>query len=233
MILGTTDFTQMLAFQEAVNFSYQQVFEALLVAFVLSLIVATVYRISVGDRIVSPSMLGSLVLLAMVGAMVMMVIGNNLARAFSLVGALAIVRFRTRLRSPWDITFVFFSLAVGIAAGVFAWKVAVMGTMMISLAVLTMYILPISGIRRKIHTLRCDVAAYESLEAKLDQVLDTHLRQRWLVEARSLRFGETLSYRYRIILKDPDQFQPLVRALSDLEGVQRVVLGFEDEGEET
>ena len=105
MIIGQTDFTELLAFGDAVNLSYQQVFEALLVAFVLSLVVASVYRISVGDRVVSPAMQGSLVLLAMVGAMVMMVIGNNIARAFSLVGALAIVRFRTRLRSPWDISF--------------------------------------------------------------------------------------------------------------------------------
>jgi hypothetical protein len=232
MILGQADYSELLAFGDAVNLSNLQVFEALLVALVLSLVVATVYRISVGDRIVSPSMQGSLVVLAMVGAMVMMIIGNNIARAFSLVGALAIIRFRTRLRSPWDITFVFFSLAVGIAAGVFAWHIAVMGTMMISLAVLTMYILPLSGIRRKIHTLRCDVAAYEDLESNLDQVLDQFLRKRWLVEARSLRFGETLSYRYRIILKDQDSVQPLVRALSDLEGVQRVVLGIEDEGSE-
>ena len=112
MILGQADYSELLAFGDAVNLSNHQVFEALLVALVLSLVVATVYRISVGDRIVSPSMQGSLVILAMVGAMVMMIIGNIVARAFSLVGALAIVRFRTRLRSPWDITFVFFSLAV-------------------------------------------------------------------------------------------------------------------------
>ena len=76
------------------------------------------------------------------------------------------------------------------------------------------------------------MAAYENLESQLDAILDSHLRQRWLVEARSLRFGETLSYRYRIILKDQEQLQPLVRKLSDLEGVQRVVLGYEDDGGE-
>ena len=76
MILGQTDISELLAFGEAVNLGYQQVFEALLVAFVLSLVVATVYRISVGDRIVSPAMLGSLVLLAMVGAMVGVMVGG-------------------------------------------------------------------------------------------------------------------------------------------------------------
>ena len=87
MILAQTNFTDALAFGAATNLNYQEVYEAMLVAFVLSLVVATIYRISVGDRVVSPAMLGSLVLLAMVGAMVMMVIGNNLARAFSLVAA--------------------------------------------------------------------------------------------------------------------------------------------------
>ena len=93
----------------------QQVVLTLALALGLGLSVAVVYRLSVPGRVLSPAMQSSLVLLAMVAAMVMMVIGNNLARAFSLVGALAIVRFRTRLRSPWDISFVFFSLAAGIA----------------------------------------------------------------------------------------------------------------------
>jgi len=127
-----------LAFGSALNLSLVQVFQGMMAALLLGILVAVVYRVSVAGRIVSAAMPGSLIVLAMVGAMVMMVIGNNLARAFSLVGALAIVRFRTRLRSPWDITFVFFALAAGIAAGVGAFRVAVLGTVMVSLAVLTL-----------------------------------------------------------------------------------------------
>ena len=45
------------------------------------------------------------------------VIGNNLARAFGLVGAMSIIRFRTAVRDVQDIVFIFFALAVGMAAG--------------------------------------------------------------------------------------------------------------------
>lgn len=218
-----------LAFGTALNLSLADVFQGLMAALILGIVVALVYRVSVAGRVVSAAMPGSLIVLAMVGAMVMMVIGNNLARAFSLVGALAIVRFRTRLRSPWDITFVFFALAVGIAAGVGAYRVAFMGTLMVSLAVLALYVLPMGGIRRKVHLLRCDVAAYQEVETEMDRILSGFIRRKWMIEARSMRFGETLSYRYRVILLDDTRTRELLRALADTEGVERVVITEEEE----
>ena len=218
-----------LAFGQALNLDLMQIFQSLILALVLGVVVALVYRISVSTKVISPAMLSSLVILAVIGAMVMMVIGNNIARAFSLVGALAIIRFRTRLRSPWDITFVFFSLAVGIACGVFAYRVAVLGTLVISLAVLALYVVPLGGTRGPLHLLRCDIAAYQGTEAAILEVLDRYLRKRSLVEARSLRFGETLSYRYKVAMKREDQLEALLRALSDVEGVERVIIDAEDE----
>jgi uncharacterized membrane protein YhiD involved in acid resistance len=193
--------------------------------------VALAYRFSVPGRVLSPAMQSSLVLLAMVAAMVMMVIGNNIARAFSLVGALAIVRFRTRLRSAWDISFVFFALAVGIGCGVMAYKVAVLGTVMVTLAVLALQVIPLGGIRSdRIHMLRCDVASFEGAEKEMEGVLDGFLQRRWLVEARSLRFGETLSLRYRVVVRDPDQIGEMLRQVGAVEGVERVIIDLGDEG---
>jgi hypothetical protein len=210
----------------------QQVVLTLALALGLSLVVALVYRLSVPGCVLSPTMQSSLVLLAMVAAMVMMVIGNNLARAFSLVGALAIVRFRTRLRSPWDISFVFFSLATGIGCGVMAYQVAILGTVMISLAVLALHVIPLAGIRpENLRYLRCDVGAFEGVENRLEQVLDDHVARRWLVEARSQRFGESLSFRYRVVVRDPDNVAPMMRAISGIEGVERVVLDLSDENQ--
>ncbi len=210
----------------------QQVVLTLVLALVLGLAVAFVYRLSVPGRVLSPSLQASLVLLAMVTAMVMMVIGDNLARAFSMVGALAIVRFRTRLRSPWDISFVFFSLAAGIACGVLAYQVAVLGTALVGLAVLGMHVIPLSGIRPDhLRMLRCDVGVFEGVENRLEQILDDHLDRRWLVETRSQRFGESLSFRYRVVVRDPDDVAEMMRAISNLEGVEKVVLDLSDENQ--
>lgn len=219
-----------LAFSGALELSWAQIAAAMLLAMVLSTICALIYRVSVPGRLLSPAMQSSLVILAMVGAMIMMVIGNNVARAFSLVGALAIIRFRTRLRSPWDITFVFLALAVGIACGVFAFKVAVMGTAMVGLAVLALFVIPLSGTRGEVLGLRVDIAAYEGAEADAAGVMDRYLRRRWLTEARSLRFGETLSYRYRVVFKDPDKLEVMLRELAGVEGVERIVLETDGEG---
>ena len=213
-----------LAFGQALNLGFTDIFQGLVLALLLGVVVAGLYRVSVPGRVLSPAMVSSLVLLSLVASMVMMVIGNNIARAFSLVGALAIIRFRTRLRSPWDISFVFLSLAVGIACGVFAFRVALMGTVVIALTVLVMQALATLRSHNGIQLLRCDLAAYEAREEAIRGVLEQHLARRSLVEARSLRFGETLSYRYRVVLKDPMGAEALLQALSAVEGVERVVL---------
>ena len=72
-----------LAFAPALNQDLPAVFESQLLALILGLMVMAVYRYSVDERIASPPMQASLVLLAMIGSMVMMIIGNNIARAFS------------------------------------------------------------------------------------------------------------------------------------------------------
>ncbi len=204
-------------------------FESMFLSLLLGLLVAGVYRYSVGARLSTAAMSGSLVLLSMLGAMIMMVIGNNIARAFSLVGALAIVRFRTRLRSPWDITFIFFSLAVGIAAGVGAYQIAVLGAMIIALSIMAMT--PMLTRRSAVHTLRCDLAAYEDAATRIEDLMAPYLQNRWLEEVRSLRFGETFSYRYRIVLRNDAQIAPLLRILAESEGVERVVISSEDAAE--
>ena len=218
-----------LAFGQVLNLSAGDIFITLVLALLLGLVVAFTYRYSVPGRLLSTPLMSSLVLLAVISAMVMMVIGNNVARAFSLVGALAIIRFRTRLRSPWDITFIFLSLAVGIASGVLAYRVAVLGTLVVVLAVMALQVIPL-GPAGTMHLLRCDLAAYQATEAEVLQVFRRHLKRWWLAEVRSLRFGETMSYRYRVILLDDTGYDALLRELADVEGVERLVLDAEDEG---
>lgn len=199
-----------------------QVIQALLLAFVLGLVIAALYRYSLADRPVSPAVLATFAILPMVAAMVLLVIGNNLARAFTLVGALAIVRFRTRVQSPWDITFVFMALGVGIACGVTAFEVASVSTAVIGLAVLLVGVLPGMKPRGDLFNLRCDVAASDSAVDMMIPVIEKFASRHWLDEVRSLRFGETLSLSWRVRLRPDQHIAGLVRELSVLEGVERV-----------
>lgn len=203
--------------------------QALILAFLLGLVVATVHRWSVPNRLVPPSLVASLALLPVVAGLVLMVIGNSLARAFSLVGALAIIRFRTRLQSTWDISFVFLSLAVGIGCGVGALDLSIVGTGVAVLAVAILGVLPGARPQSDVHMLRCDVSTWQVSEAQLLPVIDRHVRGRWLSSARTVRFGESLSLTYRILLDRKSNLESLVRELAGIEGVERVTVLSEDD----
>ena len=109
------------------------VFTNLIVALVCGIIIALVYRFIYKGPSYSVTYVNSLVLLALVTSVVMLVIGNNLARAFGLVGAMSIIRFRTAVRDVQDIVFIFFSLAIGMASGVGLHVIALVGTITISI----------------------------------------------------------------------------------------------------
>src|SRR5437870_12701475 len=107
----------------------------LLVALALGCLVAWIYRRTRQGNEVAASFPVTLVLLSVLIAMVTQVIGDNVARAFSLVGALSIVRFRTVVRDTQDTAFVIFAVIVGMAAGANHLWVALIGIAIIAVAI--------------------------------------------------------------------------------------------------
>src|SRR5262245_1346418 len=105
------------AFGEGPNVLPGQVFVRLVVALILGGVVALIYRYTRKSSEIVSSFPVTLVLLSVLIAMVTQVIGDNVARAFSLVGALSIVRFRTVVRDTQDTAYVIFAVVVGMAVG--------------------------------------------------------------------------------------------------------------------
>lgn len=193
---------------------------ALLVALGAGAILSLLHRFALHERIVPGALSMALVLLSFGGAFVTLLIGESLARAFSLAGALAVVRFRTRMDNPLDLAFVFLVMGAGMGAGTFAWSVVGIG-----LAIVVLTVLALGSVIRSrgdVHLVRVDLVAHSSRAELLDAVLDKHVRTRSLEQARSLRFGETLSLWYRVALRGQG-VEDLIRELSALEGVERVV----------
>ncbi len=200
--------------------------QAMLLSFALGVAVALLHRLAIMDRIVGPSITVALVLLSMGGSLVMLTIGESLPRAFTLVGALAVIRFRTNLGNPIDIAFVFLAMVMGISAGVLAWHVGLIGIGTIGLALLVMGLLPSGG---ESNIVRIDLVAHEQGDEDIDKLLDKHVTKRWLEQARSVRFGETISLWYRVTLRRGASMERLVTDLSAFERVERVVVLASDE----
>lgn len=94
-----------------------QIFLAMIYPFILAFPLAWVYRYVQKNNNFSSSFIMSLFLFATLSSVMTILIGNNIARAFGLIGALSIIRFRSALKDPLDAVFIFWSLAIGMASG--------------------------------------------------------------------------------------------------------------------
>ncbi len=104
-------------FQVAGDLTLENVAVTLALAFVLGLFILLVYRLTFGGVIFSKSFGTSLIMIAMVTAMIIMPITTNLMLSLGMVGALSIVRFRTAVKDPMDTIFMFWAIAAGITLG--------------------------------------------------------------------------------------------------------------------
>ncbi|HRV96542.1 MAG TPA: DUF4956 domain-containing protein, partial [Anaerolineae bacterium] len=112
-------------------FNTSDIMFSIIISFLLALIIAYVYKITYKGVSYTQSYVHTLIMMTMVVAVIMLIIGSNIARAFSLVGALSIIRFRNAVKDTRDVGYIFFAMAVGMAAGTRFYLVAVMTTLTI------------------------------------------------------------------------------------------------------
>ena len=108
----------------------------LVLSFILGLAIAIVYQKTFKSLSYSSSFILALILLPLITSLVLLTIGSNLARAFGLVGTLAIIRFRTPVKDPKDMVFIFLTLATGIIVGTQNYHIAIIGVIFILIIIL-------------------------------------------------------------------------------------------------
>ena len=99
------------------NFTYTQFIFALVLATVLSTLVGLVYKMTHTGLAYSRSFTITMVAMSITICFIMLIIGSNLARAFSLVGALSIIRYRNAVKESRDTAYIFLAMAIGMACG--------------------------------------------------------------------------------------------------------------------
>lgn len=205
----------------------------LLAAMLLGVVVAGIHRLTRAADETAPSFTVTLVLLSILIAMVTQVIGDNVARAFSLVGALSIVRFRTVVRDTQDTAYVIFAVAVGMAVGAGYPLLAVSGIGVVALAALLMGrgAAALPG-RAEPYVLQVRLGLGHDAAAALGPAFDAHLRARHLTSIETARQGMALELTYRVALRAEDAAGDFVKALNRLDGVQGIALRRMDAREE-
>jgi len=127
---------------------------ALGVSLVLTLILAKLYLYTHSGVSYSRSFTISLVLVGVTISLIMIIIGSNIARAFALVGAMSIVRFRNPVKDSRDLVFVFMAIAIGIASGTQFYSFAVIFTLFVSATVFALNATNFGNIKSQVYVLR-------------------------------------------------------------------------------
>ncbi len=187
---------------------------------------ALIYRFTQrSERGESASLTPTLVLLSIIIAMVTMAIGNSVARAFSLVGALAIVRFRTVVEDTRDTAFVIYAVAVGLAVGAGLMLVPLLSLPFVAGAAFAFRRGPLTnGLRAAFETLvvRVGVGAGRHPDALLSDVLVKYLDSQDLKSAETAKQGSALDLTYLVRVKAAADRIAMVAELNTLVGVQEV-----------
>ncbi len=197
----------------------------ILLSFALGLGVAAVYRATQKGFKYSISLMHTLVYLTMIVSFVMMIIGSDIARAFSLVGALSVIRFRTAIKDTKDTSFVFWSLAAGMAAGVGYYQVAIVGSAMIGVLVLVVYFSRFGLLKRKEILLKFSMRSEDQgASMPYKSVFDTYLLRYNLLNIRTLNQGSILELTFLVKFIDERNLQEFSSKISAINNLERVAL---------
>jgi uncharacterized membrane protein YhiD involved in acid resistance len=192
-------------------------------AFVLGCVAAGIYHFTMRarPREGGTTFPATLVLLCVLIAMVTLVIGDSVARAFSLVGALAIVRFRTVVEDTRDTAFVIFAVVLGMAAGTGFLTAPLVGTPLILLAA-WLFAPRRAVVESEESTLVLRLGASRPSDQLLEEVLRKHLESYRLTGVGTARGGAAVDVTYAVGMPPGGVALTLLAELNRLEGVQGV-----------
>jgi hypothetical protein len=207
-----------------IGVSYTEFLIALTLSFALSLVIGAVYQHTYRGSRYTQDYVHTLVLMGVVVSVVIMVVGDNMARAFGIFAAFSIIRFRRALPEARDVGFIFFAMAVGLTAGAREYTFAVLTTAIVCAAVLLIWRTDLFAPPRTSHLLRVTVRGDMDYGPAFAVVFDQLLESATLVSVRSAKHDTALDLRYEVQLKPGATAEELVAQLAERNGGQKVVV---------
>lgn len=202
--------------ENVTSVSFVDMFVALALAFGVGVFIYLVYKKTYKGVMYSSSFGVTLIALTMISTLVILAVTSNVVLSLGMVGALSIVRFRTAIKEPLDIAFLFWSIAVGIVLAAGMIPLAVFGSIVIGV-VLLIFVNRKSYDNPYIILVHCDdEKAEKEAEAFLKEKTD-----RCIVKSKTVKKG-AIEVNFEVRLQKEDT--SFVNRLSDKDGITNVVL---------
>ncbi len=193
-------------------------------AFVMGLFISYIYKVTHKGLSYSQSFMLTIVFITFIVAVVIMVIGNNLARAFALVGALSIIRFRTVIKDTKDTAFIFLGLATGMAAGTSSYFLAVSAGLVFAVIAIALHTTNFGSFYKSEFLLRFRAASEGDARPLYSDVINTFSRTSNLLHVEPSGDNKTVKMTFDILMRknmDPKEFS---QRMAEVEGASEVVL---------
>lgn len=205
------------------NYSHTEIIINMVAALAIGIVLSTTYRVTHKGLSYSQSFSQTVVFITLIVAIVMMVIGGSLARAFALVGALSIIRFRTVLKDTKDMSFIFGALALGMAAGTSNYFLAASGTIMVISLAYLLYKTNFGAVYKSEFILRFRFFRRGESSDYLEAI-NAICKRSDLLHMEPSGDNQSVSLTYDLALKDDRTADELTKIMGGLEDVSEVVL---------
>ena len=206
------------------TFTVADIVASMVLSFVLCALVGLTYKVTHRGISYSQTYVQTLVMMGMVVSLIMLVVGSNLARAFALVGALSVVRFRNAIKETRDVGFIFFAMAIGMATGTRFYTLAAVATVVIGGATLLMDRFDWYKLDVQSQIVKVQVPAGDDYSGALDEVFARHTSRSELVSLETIRGGALTELLYTVRLKSATTPADLIAAVQQRTGGQKVTV---------
>lgn len=190
----------------------------------LSVGIALVYRATHRNISYSQSFVQTLVVIGMTISVIMLVVGSNIARAFALVGALSVVRFRNALKETRDVGFIFLVMAVGMATGTRFYTLAAAATASICVVILLTSKLDLFANSVQRQVVKLQLPPEGDHQALVEDVFVKQTKSFDLVSTETVRGGTLLEVLYTVEMRRGVKPKQLIDALTAVNAGQRVTV---------
>ncbi len=204
------------AFQypDIVNIAYSLAWSFLLASFI-----AITHRLTFLGETYPKHLFQALILGSIVTAMVMMAIGDSLARGLGVFGAMAIIRFSTRIEDPRNVIFLLAAMCSGLAVGVFGFAISFAGTVFFCLAAFVMHFSPF---KMYAHGHKLEVTVInDHLRLAIENLLKQYCGE-FRQTGAAFGKGDLLKLEYSLSLHTGEGKNQLLQELKKVEGVSRI-----------
>ena len=196
----------------------------LVLSFILGIVISFIYKKTHKGLSYSQSFVITNIFVAVIVCMVIMIIGNNLARAFALVGALSIIRFRTVVKDTKDTAYIFWSLAAGMASGTGSYFLAIIGTAIITIIALILYFTNYGSVYKSEFILQFRSNNKEEEKSKYNNIIKEYTKSSSLLNVESSGDRKSMKLSFDIILKEDKSYDKFVSSLSKIDGISEIVI---------